>query len=263
MKLTKVVENSDNFSRRVRYFFESKSQGRYELRSFIDELSCYCDVYIFGGLLRDVALGDAVNFSSDIDLVFTNVLGDVDNWLDGWSPQKNKFGGRRIVFDRWIIDVWKCEDTWAFKHGSVPFEGVKSLLDTTITNWDAVLYQWSNKKLIYKDEYLRDLQDGFLDVILNKNPNRSGMYAKILRCYLDKHARLLSPEAADLILSAISESSFEDIYRYEMQSYGKSYISKSAFYYLKNNAEISEAAKSMLPISLIPAKLLKQKELFD
>jgi hypothetical protein len=81
------------------------------------------------------------------------------------------------------IDLWPAKESWAFKEEIVGYSGIHSLLDTTITNWDSVLYDWRYKTLICNDTYFHDIERGFLDINLIQNPNPTGRLYKVFKLY--------------------------------------------------------------------------------
>src|SRR3970040_1376671 len=59
---------------------------------------------IFGGLIRDLALGYARDFSSDIDVVWKDVPHDVlARNVSRHGAERNSFGGFRMQLRRWMF----------------------------------------------------------------------------------------------------------------------------------------------------------------
>ncbi|MFP6844040.1 MAG: hypothetical protein VB958_02370 [Thalassolituus sp.] len=260
--MTGIADSKKNLSSRLNYFFNSKCFGRKALNEMISKLGESGEVYVFGGVLRDIALKGVGRFDSDIDLVIDSSETPLIDIIQKYCPERNKFGGYRFIHDRWRVDIWNVKDTWAFRNGLVEYKGVESLLSTTISNWDRILYRWSDRRLIVPDEYFRDLADGFLDVILTSNPNKIGLYAKLLKCYFEKNARILSPLASVLLLSAVEELTYEQIKSYELSAYGRSYVNEVAFENLKKNLLSRRSDGDLLPMELNDIAELSQRRLF-
>ena len=127
------------------------------------------------------------------------------------------------------MDLWGAENTWAFREGGREYRGVESLLDTTITNWESVLYRLNGCKLIYGENYFKDLNERYLHVIFERNPNPLGMYVRIMRAYACKGASVLSNNAARVVGEALEAYSFEDISAYEKSHYRFHYIGKNVY----------------------------------
>ena len=104
------------------------------------------NVYLFGGVLRDLALLGRKGFNSDIDLVVEGDWSHFVSYLQSLKAHKNKFGGYRLMVDGWPIDIWNAKETWAIKQGFVLYKGIASLTDTTVLNWDAILMNWRTRK---------------------------------------------------------------------------------------------------------------------
>jgi len=188
-------------------------------------------VYLFGGVVRDIALYGISRLDSDIDLVCVESRDGIWPWAKakGLSFQQNKFGGCRVETDRWFVDLWRVEDTWAFKEGGCKYTGVESLLGTTITNWESILYGLRDQKLIYAGNYFEDLEERYLDVVYYRNPNPLGMYVRILRAYGLKDAAILSGKAVRAVNGALGTYSFGDVSAYEKEHYQFQYISKDIY----------------------------------
>jgi hypothetical protein len=259
--MVSVVSNEKNLKRRINYFFSSHKNSRHLLSVMLDELATSGTVYLFGGVVRDLAIGGSRFFNSDIGIVFEKKDICFEELLQKYKPAKNKFGGYRFILNRWMIDIWDVESTWAFKEHLKEYKSVESLLATTITNWDSILFDWNHKKVICNDHYFLDLTDGYLDLVFSGNPNVEGMYVKIIHCYLNKNAMLLSALIAPLITKALDSLTHEDIVQYELSTYGKTYITKPIFQYLKQNKELASSEGSFLPVELMKIKDVKQIKL--
>ncbi len=118
------------------------------------------DVYLFGGVLRDLALLGNKGFDSDIDLVVEGNWHDCARYLESYGAAKNKFGGFRLSVDGWPIDIWNARETWAIKQGLVEYRSIFSLTETTVLNWDAILMNWRTRLFIHRPNYLERLPPG-------------------------------------------------------------------------------------------------------
>ena len=92
------------------------------------------DVYLFGGVLRDLALLGRKGFNSDIDVVVEGNWEQFVSYLDSLKAHKNKFGGYRLTIGGWPVDIWNASETWAIKRGLVRYNGIASLTETTVLN---------------------------------------------------------------------------------------------------------------------------------
>jgi len=192
------------------------------------------DLYLFGGILRDLALFGRKGFNSDIDLV-----------IDGdWSlslprmmklgAKKNKFGGLRFYHNAIPIDIWPANETWAIKEGYVTYINAKSLLNTTVLNWDAILMNWRTKTFSFVPNYFEDINTRSMDIVLDKNPNPLGMTVRVLRHLLLKDARKLSKSVFEYLKNATNQYSYEKIRESEISSYGESLIHQDIYFSFKD-----------------------------
>jgi len=197
--------------------------------NFLSDALPQGDVYLFGGILRDLALLGRRGFSSDIDLVVEGDWRHCVGYLESLGARQNKFGGYRFEIAGWPIDVWNAQETWAIKQGFVSYMGIASLTETTILNWDAVLMNWRTRRFIHRRNYLEELRGRVLDIVLAQNPNPLGMVTRVFRHLCAKDARQVSPRAANFLAKATETYSFQMIRNDEVRSYGDSLIDPDVY----------------------------------
>lgn len=217
--------------KRVNRFFNGSTQCRADVYDFVDVLTKNnsLGVYAFGGLVRDIGLFGVRDFSSDVDLVVESSSSNLVKALSHFPKNnvtKNRFGGFRIKQGVWDIDIWCARDTWAIKNKLVDYEDVTSLLQTTFLSWDSALFDVRNQTLLCRDQYLDDLIQGKLDIVLKDSPNELGSMVRLTRAIYSKGAKEIKPSALDTLKSYFNKYSFEDIVNYERVSYSKRFLSK-------------------------------------
>lgn len=233
-----AAKNKSVLKKRLQRFFDPGSKARHGLCQFLDALSEKVDVYIYGGVIRDIALFGVASFKSDIDIVFTGDEATLDAVWALYGATRNNFGGHRLTVDHWQVDIWPAESTWAFKEGHQRFESIESMLNTTITNWDAILYHWKDEKIICKGEYFKDLSSYYLDVVLDKNPNMLGMYTRVIRyCAGKAAAKEVSPRVVHLLKLAFEKYSKKELLEYEERSFKDQYL-QNAYERLSGDKEL-------------------------
>ncbi|PNG88875.1 hypothetical protein [Pseudomonas putida] len=228
-----TVHNSAALKKRVKRFFDSPAAV--ELVKFISNLSSIGEVLLFGGFIRDIALFSVKGFESDIDIVVDSNKESVDSFFNFYSAQENKFGGYRLDVGGWSVDVWPLKDTWAFKERLVECRGRESLLETTITNWDAVAYSFLDGRLIMKPDYLSQLYNGELDLVLVENPNRLGALLRVLRSIHDKQAKVLMPKLIRYLKTEFCAFSIADIYQSQLVFFNRLYFTLEELEGLKSD----------------------------
>lgn len=205
------------------------SKSIVQFLNFLSDVVPDGDVYLFGGILRDVALFGPRGFTSDIDLV---VEGDWDhcvNYLVSLGGHRNKFGGFRLAVDGWPVDIWNAADTWAIRQGLVTYRSIASLTETTVLNWDAILMNWRTGAFVCREKYLEELRDRTLDVVLTANPNPLGMVVRVFRHLCSKDARRVTEAAARFLVESTTKYSYQEIVREERRSYGNSAIGSDIY----------------------------------
>ena len=94
---------------------DSISHPTKSITSFLDFLSDSLpdgDAYLFGGVLRDLALLGGRGFNSDIDVVVEGDWTSFKKYLDHLGAYRNKFGGYRLDVASWKVDIWSARETW-------------------------------------------------------------------------------------------------------------------------------------------------------
>ena len=187
------------------------------------------NLYLFGGILRDIALLGRKGFNSDIDIVIEGDWEACESYLNFKGAHKNKFGGYRIHIEEWPIDIWNAEKTWAITQGLIEYKGIASLTDTTVLNWDAILMNWRTKNFVSRGGYLESLKERKLDVVLEKNPNPIGMAVRVFRHLCMKEPHKITPKAIEYLARCTTNYSFSELKKNEIRSY-KNTVIEYAYY---------------------------------
>lgn len=161
------------------------------------------DAVIFGGMVREFALGNTREFNSDIDIVTSSSSLEIANSIAEFEPKKNKFGGYRFVVGTQLFDVWSFHDTWAFKAGLVEGTDLEDILKTTFFNVDAAAYELRGQKVLCSDSYLSGLNNKLLDLNLEDNPAPSNMAKRAVRLAVVNSLQI-SPRLGDYILENVT-----------------------------------------------------------
>lgn len=200
-----------------------------EFLDFLVDATPDGEVYLFGGLLRDLALFGRKGFNSDIDIVVAGGWTNLVPYLEQLGARKNKFGGYRLTVGDWPIDIWNARETWAIKQGLVVYTGIASLTETTVLNWDAILMNWRTKRFVYRENYFEDIISRVLDVVLMENPNPKGMAVRVFRHLCHKDARKISVRAIQYLSKCTESYSFEELHSAEVASYSAPVIDKNIY----------------------------------
>lgn len=163
-------------SSRVRSYLAYDSPSRRALADVLDAIVASCpDTVVFGGMLREFALGSAREFYSDIDLVTTAGDDRLYQVIRRFAPRQNRFGGFRFVAEKYRFDIWSFANTWAFRNGYVDGRTWDDLLRTTFFNVDAALFHLGMKKLVWAEAFKAGVEDRRLEINLEPNASPSKM----------------------------------------------------------------------------------------
>lgn len=157
------------------------------------------ETVIFGGMLRDFALGNARHFSSDIDLVSLANRSEIAKAVAQFSPTRNKFGGYRFSVKRQVYDIWAFEDTWAFREGLVTGTELEDILKTTFFNVDASAYSITHDRCYIAPVMRSSIESKLLDINLAENPSPERMVRRAIRIGCEKNFSI-GPDLAQFLL---------------------------------------------------------------
>ena len=202
-----------------RRHIDTPTTSIYEFLGYMCDALPGGELYLFGGVLRDLAMFGRKGFASDIDLVVEGDWVHLANYLERLGASRNRFGGYRLYVERWPIDIWAARETWAIREGLVRYRGIESLTKTTILNWDAILLNWRTKEMVCRPDYFSEIQQHLMDVVLTKNPNPLGAAVRAFRHLCSKDAEKLTVAAARYLGDAAKRHSSESIVRAETASY--------------------------------------------
>lgn len=217
----------------------------YFLDFLVDALP-FGDVYLFGGVLRELAMIGRLKYESDLDIVIDNDWERAEEYLIKQGAQKNKFGGYRIKIAQFDVDIWEAKSTWAITQGYVNYEGIHSLLETTILNWDSILMDWRTKHLITDKTYFENVKKRYLDVVLLENPDPLGMAVRAFKHLSKKEAKYISKRASKYLANCTNQFNLIELLERERKSYGSISINPVTyrfFTYLKQFEYLGSAEK--------------------
>ena len=246
--------NRANLSKRIRRFLARETARDKVLADLLKVLhdKLKLNLYLFGGAIRDIALYGNREDPTDIDIVYAGNSNDdlIEKVLDNrFSFEKNKFGGYRIPTAYWTVDFWCAQNTWAIRHGYCDYEGVNSLLNTTITNWESILFGINTGSIICNADYLRNLKRRYLDVVCELNPNSLGMCVRIARAFVVSDVEFFSGKAARILRDGLLNHSFEQISSYEKTHYRASYVDRATYDHLFTFTDSSNSDSADIRVS--------------
>lgn len=199
-----------------------------DLTTFLLENEKY-NLFVFGGMIRDIGLFSVEKFNSDIDLVFSGSKKELHNALSAFGIddiKENKFGGLRLNLNSWDVDIWSVENTWAFKNKHVEYKSIHDLLETTFMSWDSALFDIRKQELLIKSNYFEDLEQRHLDLVLEKTPNEIGSLVRLARTIVSKDVKTISSRVIQSIDKYSSKFHKVEVLEYEYESFETKYLSE-------------------------------------
>ena len=144
----------------------------FETKSFLDEISNYCEVLIFSGVIRNFFIKHKGELR-DLDLVLNRVdHSKIDNYFSHYNYKRNSFGGYKVLIKDLPIDIWELATTWALNNSKVELELFNdyNLPNTVFFNFSAVAFNYNTKKFIASENFIKFLETKEVDLVLEENP---------------------------------------------------------------------------------------------
>jgi hypothetical protein len=211
MPLEAPATDAASLRKRVIRFVDKELAPLPPFRELARVAGSFGPMAIFGGLIRDLALGRSREFSSDVDLVLKDMPVEVlDRQLAPYAAVRNAFGGFRVQLGRWGFDLWTFETTWAFAKGFVEGRELADLLRTTFFNWDAALFELGTEQLIVRPSYFAEIDARFLAINLRQTPNEFGAAVRALRLIAEGGVSV-APDLAAFLHSQILAHGIDDL----------------------------------------------------
>lgn len=231
---------------RVRYFFSSRHRGRDDVRCTLRDLRRHGRLFLVGGMLRDLALFGNAGFNSDLDFVIAPYdLSAFEKYMRKIGARTNKFGGYALPSNKWQIDVWPLERTWAHVAGHTRVRTIGDLRNATFFKCDAILYDLDQRRLKTTADYFHDIENKVLEINLLPNPNPKGNAVRALRYALMKGFRW-GPKLSEFVDEMIDLVSWEALQEEEMRSFRTQYLnvisSQDMLWELKRHTSAGETS---------------------
>lgn len=189
-----------NLRERIIRYLSSRIDGRDVLRQFLQTIAVeLTDSVIFGGMIRDVGLGYAGSFRSDIDIVTTSSAEDIYGIIKPYNPVRNKFGGFRFSVSGRLFDIWSFSDTWAIKEGVVKGDSIEDLCKTTFFTLDAAIFRLKDSILMTAPKYEEQISLRILGINLVHHPFPDRVARRAIRIAAEKNLSM-TPELCEFIM---------------------------------------------------------------
>lgn len=205
------MQNKSTVAKYLKRYLDHRSRRRDQLRDTLTALTERLpETVIFGGMIREVALGNTRQFSSDVDIVTQSSSDEIIAAIAEFSPIRNKFGGFRFNVGTQLFDIWSFDDTWAFRKGLVSGSSFEDILKTTFFNLDAAAYHLQHRKIYCTEFYIKAVKNRVLDLNLEKNPAPSSMVRRAIRLAIE-NSLFITPRLGEYILRNFDSENTDDM----------------------------------------------------
>lgn len=215
---------NEQLESRVKYFFKSPYRGREDVRSSLRSLRRFGRLALVGGMLRDISLFGNAGFRSDLDFVIMPYdLEAFEEHMAASGATTNRFGGYGLSSQRWQIDVWPLQKSWAHVHGHVKLSTINDLRHATFFNCDAIVYDVESRSIRASKDYFNHLKGKVLEINLEPNPNPSGSSVRAFRYALLKGFSW-GPKLSRYVAETIDAVGWDSLVKGELRSFRTRYL---------------------------------------
>lgn len=207
-------------------------EKHYPARILFDELQKMGNVYLIGGVLREIKDNGTIRYLRDIDIVLDTLDENVyKKFINEHTAEKNRFGGYKVQCQDLIVDMWLLQQTWAYSEHIIkcnPHDYLAKLPETVFLNMDSIVYDIRNNKW-YDDRYQEAMRTGVLDVVLEENPF---LELNIIRSFVIKKkydmsfSEKLKGIICDYVHNCGKENAILDLYNTQIKRYKKEILSE-------------------------------------
>ena len=178
-----------------------------DLASFLQAQNRVGEAFLFGGAPRDVVFSGAA-IVNDLDIFVSGPL-EVARELEG--AKRTRFGGLRTRIGSFDVDVWRLEDSAAFRKSLVPLVGVKELLKTVCFSTDAIAVSTAERgSTVVLPVFLESLERKRIDFVREPERLEAVYCARIARLVL-KLGLLPTPWVASYFIQGIEKFGVEGV----------------------------------------------------
>lgn len=194
------------------------------MRRRLREIGGLGPLVLIGGMLRDLALFGNADFKSDLDFVIDPLdCDEFERRMNRIGASVNRFGGYSLPVNRWRIDIWPLQKTWAYASGHVVVKKFEDLKKITFFDCDAIIYSLEDGTLSTASGYFDQLKNRVLEINLRPNPNPEGNAVRAFR-YAIKKGFVWGPELTNFVAEILENIGWDGLSDREKRSFNSSYI---------------------------------------
>lgn len=167
---------------------------------------------IAGGMVRDIARGDA--FDSDIDIVIEATIDEVATVAASLGARRNVFGGWRTRFGDADIDFWAFESTWTLRTGLVKGRSLDDFPKTTFFTHDAAVFDLNSHRVVSHGIFWDAIKRGEIEINVEPTPSIEGNLYRAARRILG-WGLVVGPRLRRFIERYLDDDSFRKLLKIE------------------------------------------------
>lgn len=203
--------------------------------ALLNRLVGSCEVYIVGGLVRDLLVyGSDAEVSRDIDVVVT--IRDREGFeraIEGTEFIINRFGGYKFYVGDSVMDMWELDKTFGIREGEDV--SVSDFIECMHLTTDRMAYDYGRDEL-YVDELETYFKEGLIDLYHPSGfveSNIDLVVRDLMRCYYYglKYELSFSGNVSELTRTVLARLTNEEFLKgllaYQQKHFGEIRVSEA------------------------------------
>jgi hypothetical protein len=198
--------------------------------SFIKDLSEIGELLFFGGSIRDYYLyNEYRNMPRDFDIAIKlNPKNEAlfESIVENQYYRKNRFGGYKVKIENIEFDLWKLENTWAFKEKKLLAEE-RNLAKSVFLSVDGIVYNF-NHDTLYDDDLRWSMENKLINIVLKDNPQKELNLLRAL-VFKKKYNYEFSSELKEEYKKSIDlyKDFYEKLHKLQFSHYKNEYLTRN------------------------------------
>jgi len=188
----------------------------------VDHLNEYGEAYLFGGGARDAFFGRGRSVN-DLDVVVSGHIDFNSACFDRIDIRRTNFGGYRFHAGDFEMDVWRLDESYAFRRNPCLPVGIDSLLDTVCFTTDSIAVSLESGSVFLSTAFARAAAHSTLGFVASPEALDPLVAARAARLMLKLG---LAPDrhVASYLLMAVESFGVSSLLEQEARWHGVHYL---------------------------------------
>jgi hypothetical protein len=150
-------------------------------------------------------------------------------------------GGLKLQVKDWSVDLWRLQDTWAFREKKVAGTGFSDYPKTTFLDIDAVAVELLSirrqKRRIYSQGFFEAISNKIIELNFQENPEPAKCIVRALQI-ADRFAFRIGPKLASFIASYMRHVDVQELADIYQRRYSSAHVTADKLHNCMKSIEV-------------------------